>query len=118
MLVSWLPMLPTRGLGNWIITNSQVGWGMVQLRVASPPLEPESPIRSQHSVLLALRACVLIYHTRTATRMAEGGGDSSFDTWLVDKLDALGLDAEVRSCTLCAHPCDEKRFKLAGRMML
>ncbi|CBJ30946.1 hypothetical protein Esi_0226_0020 [Ectocarpus siliculosus] len=27
--------------------------------------------------------------------MAEGGGDSSFDTWLVDKLDALGLDAEV-----------------------
>ncbi|CAM9416036.1 unnamed protein product, partial [Scytosiphon promiscuus] len=27
--------------------------------------------------------------------MAEGGGDTSFDTWLVEKLDTLGLDAEV-----------------------
>lgn len=51
--------------------------------------------------------------------MAEGDGDSSFDTWLVDKLDALGLDAEV--LTACTHAvCDpviKKIFKLACRIM-
>lgn len=32
--------------------------------------------------------------------MAADGDDSGFDSWLMEKLDILGLDAEVCVCTV------------------
>lgn len=41
--------------------------------------------------------------------MADGDGDKAFDSWLVEKLDALGLDAEVSVSTVVCSSLTESR---------